>query len=203
MDCAALLLEHRSSILDESYTVLERSHVHHYEAAGEEFTRARLEGLFDLVVTAIGNRDLAGVSAYAVNVAEERFKAGFDISEVQAAFNAIEEAMWRQIVESSAARGPRRGHRADEHRARLRQGRPGAHLRVARLAPPRALARPDRHVRRHPGPPGADRAPGVGRTTPTRVGGRPFPGRGRTPVDDVIPGVFSSTGARRPWLTRP
>ena len=37
MDCAALLLEHRSSILDESYTVLERSHVHHYEAAGEEF----------------------------------------------------------------------------------------------------------------------------------------------------------------------
>jgi hypothetical protein len=102
MDCAALLLEHRSSILDESYTVLERSHVHHYEAAGEEFTRARLEGLFDLVVTAIGNRDLAGVSAYAVNVAEERFKAGFDISEVQAAFNAIEEAMWRQIVDSAA-----------------------------------------------------------------------------------------------------
>ena len=44
MDCAALLLDHRSSILDESYTVLERSHVHHYEAAGEEFTRARLEG---------------------------------------------------------------------------------------------------------------------------------------------------------------
>ena len=65
MDCAALLLEHRSSILDESYTVLERSHVHHYEAAGEEFTRTRLEGLFDLVVTAIRNRDLAGVTSYA------------------------------------------------------------------------------------------------------------------------------------------
>jgi hypothetical protein len=103
MDCAALLLDHRASILDESYTVLERSHVHHYEAAGEEFTRARLEGLFDLVVTAIGNRDLTGVSAYAVNVAEDRFRAGFDISEVQAAFNALEQAMWRQIVESSPA----------------------------------------------------------------------------------------------------
>ncbi len=93
MDCAALLLDHRATILDESYKVLERSHVHHYEVAGEEFTRARLEGLFDLVVTAVGNRDLAGVSAYAVNVAEERFKAGFDISEVQAAFNALEQAM--------------------------------------------------------------------------------------------------------------
>jgi hypothetical protein len=102
MDCAALLLEHRSSIIAESYVVLERSHVHHYEAAGEEFTRQRLESLFDLVVTAIGNRDLAGVSAYAVTVAEERFAAGFDISEVQAAFNALEEAMWRQIVAESA-----------------------------------------------------------------------------------------------------
>ena len=103
MDCAALLLDHRASILDESYTVLERSHVHHYEAAGEKFTRARLEGLFDLVVTAIGNRDLAAVSAYAVNVAGDRFKAGFDISEVQAAFNALEHAMWRRIVASSPA----------------------------------------------------------------------------------------------------
>jgi len=102
MDCAALLLDHRSSILAESYVVLERSHVHHYEAAGEEFTRQRLEALFDLVVTAIANRDLAGVSAYAVTVAEERFAAGFDISEVQAAFNALEEAMWRQIVAESA-----------------------------------------------------------------------------------------------------
>ena len=100
-DCAALLQESRSSILDESYEVLERSHVHHYEAAGEEFTRGRLEGLFDLVVNAIGNRDLSGVSSYAVNVAEERFGQGFDISEVQAAFNALEEAMWRQIVAST------------------------------------------------------------------------------------------------------
>ena len=98
MDLAALLQESRSSILDESYTVLERSHVHHYEAAGEEFTRQRLEGLFDLVVTAIGNRDLAGVSAYAVKVAEERFRQGFDISEVQTAFNALEASMWRHVV---------------------------------------------------------------------------------------------------------
>lgn len=102
MDCAAILLKSRSSILGESYTVLERSHVHHYEVAGEAFTRTRLEGLFDLVVTAIGNRDLSGVSAYAVNIAEERFGQGFDISEVQAAFNALEEAMWRRIVESAA-----------------------------------------------------------------------------------------------------
>lgn len=102
MDCAAVLLKSRSTIIDESYTVVDRSHIHHYETAGEVLTRERLEGLFDLVVTAIGNRDLAGVSAYAAAVAEERFGQGFDIGDVQAAFNALEQSMWRQIVASAA-----------------------------------------------------------------------------------------------------
>ena len=102
MDLAALLLESRPSILDESYSALERSHIAHYEAAGEEFTRQRLEALFDLVVTAIRNRDLTGVSAYAVKVAEPRFNQGFDIGEVQAGFNSLEEAMWRRIVATAA-----------------------------------------------------------------------------------------------------
>ena len=102
MDCVAVLRKSRSSIVQESYNVLERSHVHHYEAAGETLTRERLEGLFDLVVTAIDNRDLSGVSTYAVTVAEERFGQGFDIGEVQAAFNGLEESMWRQVVASVA-----------------------------------------------------------------------------------------------------
>lgn len=102
MDCAALLLKSRSSIIEESYTVLESSHIRHYEAAGEVFTRDRLAGLFDLVVTAIGDRDLSTVNTYAVTLAKERFGQGFDISEVQAAFNALEESMWRQLVAEAA-----------------------------------------------------------------------------------------------------
>lgn len=101
MDCAAVLRKSRSGIVDESFSIVERSHVHHYETAGEAFTRERLEGLFDLVVTALGNRNLAGVSNYAVTIARERFGQGFDIIEVQAAFNALEASMWRQIVAST------------------------------------------------------------------------------------------------------
>ncbi|MEO6998503.1 MAG: hypothetical protein ABI112_10510 [Terracoccus sp.] len=97
-----MLRKSRSSIVDESFTIVERSHVHHYETAGAALTRERLEALFDLVVTAIGNRDLAGVSNYAASVAEERFGQGFDIIEVQTAFNALEASMWRQIVASAA-----------------------------------------------------------------------------------------------------
>ena len=102
MDLAALLLESQSGIVEESYATLERSHVNHYEAAGEEFTRQRLDELFLLVVSAIRDRDLAQVSVFSRRVAEERFNQGFDIGEVQAAFNALEQSMWHQVVTSTA-----------------------------------------------------------------------------------------------------
>ncbi|HET9022086.1 MAG TPA: hypothetical protein VFN34_09390 [Ornithinibacter sp.] len=98
MDVAALLLDARSSIVDDSYTNLQRSHVAHYEAAGEALTRQRLDELFGLVVSAVRDRDLSGVGAYAEKIATERFEQGFDIGEVQAAFNALEQSVWRSVV---------------------------------------------------------------------------------------------------------
>jgi hypothetical protein len=98
MDVAALLVTHEQEVLDEAYAALERSHVTHYEAAGESFTRQGLGDLFRLVVASIKDRDLAEMSLYAEEVAAKRFDQGFDISEVQMAFNALEEVMWRRIV---------------------------------------------------------------------------------------------------------
>jgi hypothetical protein len=98
MDLAALLQQAESSILEESYTSLHRSHVTHYEEAGEVFTQQKLAELFALVVTAIRTRDLAAVSTYSEGIATERFNQGFDISEVQAAFNALETSMWSRVV---------------------------------------------------------------------------------------------------------
>lgn len=98
MDVAALLVTQEAEVLDEAYDALERSHVTHYEAAGESFTRKGLADLFHLVVASIGDRDLAEMSIYAEKIAETRFDQGFDISEVQMAFNALEEAMWRRVV---------------------------------------------------------------------------------------------------------
>lgn len=100
MDVAALLVTQEAEVLDEAYAALERSHVTHYEAAGESFTRKGLADLFRLVVASISDRDLAEMSVYAEKVAEQRFGQGFDISEVQMAFNALEEAMWRRLLTS-------------------------------------------------------------------------------------------------------
>jgi hypothetical protein len=88
-------------VVDEAFAALQRSHVTHYEAAGEAFTRRGLADLFRLVVTSIGDRDLAEMSVYAEKVAAQRFDQGFDISEVQMAFNALEEAMWRRVVDGT------------------------------------------------------------------------------------------------------
>jgi|SRR5450631_4789142 hypothetical protein len=98
MDLDALLVEAESGVLDEAYSALHRSHVTHYELAGEKFTRQALADLFGLVVTAIRTRDLAAMSAYSEGIAVGRFNDGYDISEVQMAFNALEEAMWRRVV---------------------------------------------------------------------------------------------------------
>ena len=98
MELDVVLEQARTGLLDQAFAGLERAHTSHYEAAGETFTRQRLSDLFDLVVAAIHDRDLAEMGAYAEQVAEQRFDSGFDVSEVQTAFNALEEAMWRHVV---------------------------------------------------------------------------------------------------------
>jgi hypothetical protein len=98
MDLDVLLAEAEQGVLDEACATLQRAHATHYEAAGEGYTRQRLADLFRLVVEAISTRDLGEIGGYASGVAVVRFNQGFDISEVQQAFNALEEAMWRRVV---------------------------------------------------------------------------------------------------------
>jgi hypothetical protein len=98
VDLDDLLVQQRSDVLDEAFAGLKRSQSSHYDHAGDEFTRGRLGELFDLVVTALRDRQLGPVSAFCEGIAERRFSAGFDISEVQAAFNTLEEAMWRRVA---------------------------------------------------------------------------------------------------------
>jgi hypothetical protein len=100
MDLDALLLESEPEVLDEAYSALHGAHVAHYELAGETFTRQAIADLFGLVISAIRNRDLAAMSAYSEGIAVERFNHGYDISEVQMAFNSLEDAMWRRVVSS-------------------------------------------------------------------------------------------------------
>ncbi len=92
------LLEHRREILAAAETALARLGVVHYQTAGQEEVRHRLEQLFDHLADAVLEHDLGPMVEYSQSVAEERFNSGFDLSEVQAAFNSLEEATWTAAV---------------------------------------------------------------------------------------------------------
>ena len=68
-----------------------------YAAAGAVETTQRLERLFDELVTAVDGHDLAAIVAYARGLAHARYAAGYDLSEVQVAINALEESVWRRV----------------------------------------------------------------------------------------------------------
>jgi len=87
----------RQAIIERAGDVLGESRARHYEAAGPELTRNRLEVLYDETVKAVDSRNLGDVLTFARALAEERFTAGYDLSELQIAVNALEEAVWKQI----------------------------------------------------------------------------------------------------------
>jgi hypothetical protein len=88
----------REAIIQAAGDALERTASRHYGVVGLEESGRRLSALFDRLVAAIDARRLDMVSAYGEQVAEERFNAGYDIAEVQAAFNVLEEATWTRVL---------------------------------------------------------------------------------------------------------
>lgn len=97
METTEFLTRERRAIVEAADAALARTHTRHYEAAGPDEVHRRLEALFDRLLEALGSRDLGSMLAYAQQVAQERFNAGYDLSEVQTAFNALEEATWSRV----------------------------------------------------------------------------------------------------------
>ena len=92
------LQEHRRAILKAAGNALARQHMPHYSWDGDEAALQRLSALFEQLLCALNSHDLGPIVAYAERVAEERFSAGYDLSEVQVAFNALEETTWTCVL---------------------------------------------------------------------------------------------------------
>ena len=100
MHLAELLTAERDRIVDDALSALDRTHAPHYAAAGPAARRERLAALYDLLAAAVAERNLTSLLRHAERVARQRFEAGFDLTEIQAAFNVLEERIWRAIVEN-------------------------------------------------------------------------------------------------------
>ena len=97
-EVSQFLVRERVATIAAAEAALARTHLRHYETDGVNSTRERLEALFDQVAEAVNTRDLGGMVAFAGRVARERYDAGYDLSEVQAAFNTLEEAIWSRVL---------------------------------------------------------------------------------------------------------
>jgi hypothetical protein len=100
MELSKLLHERMNEIISEAEASLSRSHLTHYEKEDAEHNRQKLKALYVLAVRAIAEKNLGPMLAYAETVARERYEASFDLSEVQTAFNVLEEAAWRFVVKN-------------------------------------------------------------------------------------------------------
>jgi hypothetical protein len=100
VEVTEVLANEGDAILDNAARALERSNLRHYAEAGPDASRDRLGQLLTLVATCIRQRDLVPMIDHASHVAKERFAAGFDIREVQTAFNVLEEAIWERVVDA-------------------------------------------------------------------------------------------------------
>ncbi len=100
MELSQLLHERMNEILPEAESSLSRSHLTHYDKDGAEHNRQRLKALYVLTVRAIAEKNLGPMLSHAETIARERYEAGFDLAEVQTAFNVLEEAAWRFIMKN-------------------------------------------------------------------------------------------------------
>ena len=92
-----LLREEEAAILAEA--VPTTTQLSNYRRDGEEATRRRVRALYRAVARAVTNRDLDVMVSHGARIARERFEGGFQQSEVEAAFAALEMAIERRALE--------------------------------------------------------------------------------------------------------
>jgi len=98
MNLTELLQERSNLIIDAACEAMGRSHVKSYEKEGLEHTHQKIKALYVLTVRAVKEKNLGPMIAHADSIARDRFTAGYDLWEVQTAFNVLEEAIWRHVL---------------------------------------------------------------------------------------------------------
>ena len=98
MDLHLFLEERSEPIITEATKALQNRPLRSYTDSSEEVNHARLTHLFNLVCKSLASKDLIPMGEYAAEIATERFNEGFDLEEVIAAFNVMEEVIWERIT---------------------------------------------------------------------------------------------------------
>lgn len=98
MELRSLLERVRELVLADALRALEAARLHHYGASSSEENARRLRALYEVLEAGVAGRSVLPMVRHAERIARERHQSGFDLAEVQTAFNVLEEALWRQIT---------------------------------------------------------------------------------------------------------
>jgi hypothetical protein len=91
-----LLRDDEPAILAEAASSVAR--LERYRRDGDVAARRRIEALYRHLAGAVSARDLDDLLAHAARIARERFEAGFELHEVDAAFATLEDAISRRAL---------------------------------------------------------------------------------------------------------
>lgn len=94
------LASQRTRIVDTAAATLQRLNARHYDTLGPDEVHRRVEALYDSVLAAVARHDTTVMLAYAETLAHERFEAGYDLAEIQTAFNVLEEVVWSAVFDT-------------------------------------------------------------------------------------------------------
>ncbi len=100
MDITLFLKNHSPEILTNAVNELSRSHLKSYDKATLETNRYRLKKLLELCIASVSNKNLLGMIEYSEKIARERYESGFDLHELHAAYNVLEESIWKKIIDT-------------------------------------------------------------------------------------------------------
>ena len=98
MEISAVLASAQDRVVSEVVASLQRRDQAHHDASNLELRRCDVRHLFELVLQCVHEGSAESIITPSQQIAADRFAAGADLAEVQAAFNSLAEVLWRQVA---------------------------------------------------------------------------------------------------------
>jgi hypothetical protein len=93
-----ILKEKNNEVIVEATEAIKHSHSRHNGSERLEKTEQLLKRLYALTLQSVEEKNVAPMIEYVEKIPRERFSHGYDIYELQFAFNILEEAIWNRIL---------------------------------------------------------------------------------------------------------
>ena len=98
MEISAVLASAQDRVVSEVVASLQRRDQAPHDASSLEQCRCDVRHLFELVLQCVHEGSAESIITPSEQIAADRFAAGADLAEVQAAFNSLAEVLWRQVA---------------------------------------------------------------------------------------------------------